>query len=219
MRRTMKNLLAVMTIMIVLSLSLQTAAAELSFEVFSGAPLILDTTLTISQSGHPDLDLDPSFDTEPFAAPPFYALRLGLRRGEGVWAIELLHQKMMLRNPPPEVQNFQISHGYNILTVQHLRRVRGVKLTTAAGIVITHPENQVRGLTLNEKTGLGDWGYHLSGVAVGLGVGETKSLGEHLFLTGEMRLVASRVVVPVADGDATLVDLTAYVLLGVGLSF
>ena len=194
-------------------------AADVGFEVFPGAPLILASSLDISQDGHPDLNIDPDFATEPLEPPWYYALRLSLWRGDRAWAVDLLHQKLMLRDPPPEVQHFEISHGYNIFTVQRLWLRGATVLSAGAGVVVAHPENTVRGLVLDEKTGLGGWGYHMAGFAISGGVGRRIPMGEHFHLAGETRLVASRVEVPVANGRAVASDLTAHFLLGVGVNF
>lgn len=204
---------------IALVLATPAAALDLEAEVYSGAPWILSSTLAISQDGHPDLSINPAYDTEPLQAPWYYALRLGTPVDGGAWAVELLHQKMMLRDRPPEVQAFTISHGYNIITLQRHWARRGWRWVAGAGWVAAHPENTVRGLALDERTGLGDWGYHLAGPALTGGVGRRHRLGERVFLAGEARLVASWVTVPVANGEARIRDLTAHVLLGAGIDF
>jgi len=192
---------------------------DLCFEVFPGAPLILSSTLTITQDGHPDLEITPDYATEPLKAPWYYALRLSMPVANGAWAVELLHQKIMLTNPPPEVQIFQITHGYNIFTVQRHWTTRGLRLIAGAGWVAAHPENSVRGQALDESTGLGDWGYHLAGPALLGGIGKRHRLGERVFLAGEARLIASWVKVPVVGGEARIADLTAHFLFGVGTDF
>ena len=202
-----------------LSGAIPAAALDLDFEVFPGAPLNLSSTLTVAQDGHPDLEIDPDWASEPLKAPWYYALRLSARHGCGAWAIELLHQKIYLRNPPPEVQQFHISHGYNIFTIQRLWFTRGLTVTAGAGWVAAHPENTVRGLALDERTGLGDWGYHLAGPALLAGAGKRHPLGERFFLSGEARLIASWVKVPVTGGEAKLSDLTVHFLLGAGVRF
>ncbi len=211
------NLIA--TCLLVLISTSPAIALDLSFEVFPGAPLILTSTLTITQDGHPDLVIDPDYATEPLKAPWYYALRLSTPVTNGAWAVELLHQKMMLNNTPPEVQLFQITHGYNIFTVQRHWTTRGARLIAGAGWVAAHPENTVRGQALDESAGLGDWGYHLAGPALLGGVGKRHRLGERVFVAGEARLVASWVKVPVAGGEARISDLTAHFLLGVGVDF
>ncbi len=194
-------------------------ALDLSFEVFPGAPLILSSTLTIAQDGYLDLEIDPDYASEPFAAPWYYALRLGTPVCGGAWAVELLHQKIMLKNTTADVQYFNVSHGYNIFTVQRHWSKRGARVVAGAGWVVAHPENKVRGLPLDEQTGLGDWGYHMAGPALLGGVGKRHDLGERFFLSVEARLIASWVKVPVANGEARLSDLTAHFLFGAGVDF
>jgi hypothetical protein len=44
--------------------------------------------------------------------------------GNTDWAIEYLHHKLYLSNPPAEVQSFAISHGYNLFAVNRGFRLR-----------------------------------------------------------------------------------------------
>ncbi len=208
-----------LTLAAALALAAPAAALDLSFEVFPGAPLTLSSSLEISQDGHPDLSIDPDWNSDPLQPPWYYALRLSTPVGDGAWAVELLHHKMMLVNRPPEVQLFHITHGFNVFTVQRHWERRGWRLIAGAGWVAAHPENTVRGLELDEAAGLGDWGYRLAGPALTGGAGRRHRLGERVFLAGELRLVASWTTVPVAGGEARLRDLTAHLLLGAGVHF
>lgn len=193
------------------------AAQEWVFQVAVGAVDNLETSLEIRQSGFETLELDADYETRPFESPLYYSLRAGRwsdrRRG---WELELIHQKLFLRNRPPEVERFDISHGYNLATVNRAWEVGRVIARAGAGAVVAHPENTVRGRSLEQSGGLGG-GYHLAGPALQLGVEARLELGPRWFLGLEGKLTAARAEVPVAGGEAEVPNTALHALIGVGL--
>src|SRR5215216_7185469 len=116
-----------------------------AFQTSLGVVENLETRLTIRQSGFEGIELDADYETRPFESPFYYSLRAGRWNGRGGWELELIHQKLYLRNRPPEVQQFGISHGYNLVMVNHGWDVRRLILRAGVGAVLAHPENNVRG--------------------------------------------------------------------------
>ena len=120
-----------------------------SLELLTGMPFNLNSSLSIRQDGEARLDFDAAYRSEPFRAPIYWAVRVnlergpcgshgnpkggpigsraGIDRGSAGWSLELLHQKLILDNPPPEVQAFAISHGLNFITLQRSWRVLGIR--------------------------------------------------------------------------------------------
>jgi hypothetical protein len=113
-----------------------------------GSAFSLHTRLTILQEGEADLRLHARYATDAFERPLYYALRVTRWNDAQGWALELRHHKLDLENPPPEVQQFSGSHGYNLLTVCRLWRRERLDLGAGAGLVIAHPETVVRGRTV-----------------------------------------------------------------------
>ncbi len=199
-----------------------TGVGRLGLEFHGGLPALLSTRLDIRQEGRPDLSLDPTFRTEPLTFPIYYAWRLSLARGDHAWAIDLLHNKLILdgpHGPAGEVHNFEITHGYNILTLQHLWLREGFHVAAGVGFVVAHPENRVRDQDLSEETHPGGTGYRWTGPALVVGLGRRFPLGRHVFLSLEGRLIHSRANVPVAHGEADVRELSAHLLAGLGGSF
>lgn len=186
------------------------------FQGSIGSVTNLETSLEIRQEGFETIELDAGYETRPFKSPLYYALRAGRWRGRGGWELELIHQKIFLRDRPPEIQGFSISHGYNLLTVNRAWETRGLVWRLGAGAVVAHPENEVRGRVLDpDDTNLGG-GYHLTGPSLQAGAEKRFALGERWFLGLEGKITAARAVVPVAGGEAEVPNAAFHALLGIG---
>jgi hypothetical protein len=193
------------------------AQTSWTFQGSVGAVYNLETPLEIRQSGFTDLEVDDAeYETRPFEGPLYYSLRAGRWSGGRGWELELIHQKLFLQNGPPEVQRFDISHGYNLVTVNRAWETRGIVLRAGLGAVIAHPENTVRGRALDsEETNLRG-GYHAAGPVLQAGAERRFTFGERWFLGLEGKLSAARVEVPVAGGEAEVPNVAAHALLGLG---
>lgn len=95
-------------------------AAEWAFEMHAGAPIIPDRDARLTQRGQPDLEFSGAFRAEPFVMPLYYDFRVVRRQGAAGWALDFHHAKLILENGPPEVQDFQLTHGYNMLIATSL---------------------------------------------------------------------------------------------------
>lgn len=209
---------------ILLTASMLTAAPALaghfSFDTFLGAPLNFDSTVEIRQNGEPELEFEANWETQPFRMPFYWDVRLAYwTSGECGWAIDFFHHKLIASDPSPEVNYFEHTHGYNLLTAQRLWLIEGYLVSLGAGVVIVNPENRVRGQELRVD---GSWlggGYHISGTVGMAGVGRRFYLGERFFGALEGRITASRVTAPVFDGEATMGSVSLHGLFGVGVDF
>jgi hypothetical protein len=192
-------------------------AAEWSIHAAVGFPLDLPLPVTIRQRDEASVRFRARRETRPFEAPWYYDLRASRRSGGGEWSVDLLHHKLYVTNPPPEVQRFGVSHGYNLLLASHAREIgRGVWARVGAGLVIAHPETTVRGRTHEGGGPLGG-GYHPAGPTVAVGAERRFAPAGPLLLTVQGLATASWARVPVADGHATVPDVALHVLGGVGL--
>ncbi len=211
---------------VVIALTVCTAAvlatpahAGWTFEMHGGVPWVPDRTVNISQTGFPDLHIDARMRTEPGKMPFYYDLRLIRWDGRHGWALDFLHNKLILDNPPPEVQDFQFTHGYNMVSLQRLWRVADYVLMAGAGVVLTHTESTVRGRVFDQHRGVFGWGYYLSGPLVVVGAGRRLELGERVYLSGDVRASWSHVDVDVVDGGASMTDVSVHFLVGAGVRF
>jgi hypothetical protein len=200
-----------------LTLATPLAAEEgWTFQTSLGVVEHLETQLTIRQSGFEEIELDADYETRPFESPFYYSLRAGRWSGRGGWELELIHLKLFLRNRPPEVQRFDISHGYNLVTVNRGWDLGRLILRAGAGAVAAHPENTVRGRPLEGDSGGLGGGYHLTGPALQVAAEKRFALGERWLLGLEGKISAARAKVPVAGGEAEAPNVAGHALLSLG---
>ena len=174
--------------------------------------------LVIEQDGEEDLDVTAHYQTRPFTSgAPYYSLRLGYWKGDSAWELETHHHLVTLVDGPPEVEEFKITHGYNLNTLNRAWLINGLIWRVGAGVVITHPESVVRGKTFRDEGGYE--GFHLSGVCGQLSLEKRLPLWGGLFVYLEGKFTAAWAKVPIADGDATVPNYALHALAGLGYAF
>lgn len=190
-------------------------AAEWELHAYLGGSTSFPSKLTIRQLDEDAFDVvHAEYETRPMELPLYYAIRLTRWEGRRGWAAELIHHKLFLKDPPSPIQDFSVSHGYNLLTASRLWWVDGYVLGAGAGLVIAHPENRIRGRVLVANGGLGD--YVVAGPTAALIAGRRWAMGPDWSMSWESRLSASYARVPIDDGHASVPDFSAHVILGVG---
>lgn len=185
-------------------------------EVFVGVSFHLPAPLTIRQSRQEDLKLTGRYLSKSLDRPIYYGWRIGRWRDDSGWELEFVHDKLYLANKPGDVQEFSISHGFNLLTVNRSRDRGGLVERLGAGVVIAHPESTVRGERFPEDGGLLNRGYFLSGPTVRLAAGKPVRISGDLFAPVEGKFSASFARIPVAGGDADVTDLSFQGAFGIG---
>jgi hypothetical protein len=190
---------------------------ETAWEVhgYLGGSTTFPTKLTIRQLDEDAFDVvHAEYETRPMELPLYYAYRVTRWQGRRAWAAEFVHHKLFLEDPPPRIQDFSVSHGYNLLTASRLWWVDGYVVGAGVGIVIAHPENRVRGRVLVSNGGIGD--YVVAGPTGAVTAGRRWAMGPHWSMSWEGRLSAAYARVPIDDGHASVPDFSAHVILGVG---
>ncbi|BDG03395.1 hypothetical protein [Anaeromyxobacter oryzae] len=183
-----------------------------SIRVLGGGAWSPRTRLDVEQNGEPDIRVQASWDHKPFEAPLYWVVGFARRNRGREWSLELIHDKLYLENPPPEVQEFTLSHGWNLLLAGYGYEVQpGLWIRGGAGPVISHPENIVRGRTNVQNTGVD--GYHLSGAALWAGLEERISFWRMEVILG-VRGTAAYAEVPIAGGFARVPNLAFHANLG-----
>lgn len=193
--------------------------ARWSFEMHAGSPVIPERRVTVTQAGYPDLVFDGKFRSDAFDMPYYYDFRVLRWRDRTAWALDFHHAKLILSNNPPEVQDLQFTHGYNMVSLQRLWDRGPFVLMAGAGVVVTHAESTIRGRVFNQHEGLFGWGYYVSGPLAVVGIGRRVDLGGRFYLSGDLRVSLSAVDVPVVDGRARLRDVGYHFLAGAGVHF
>jgi hypothetical protein len=184
-------------------------------DVLAGGAWNVPSRLVIRQEGSADLAFTARYATRGLDAPFYYAVRVGRWRTDRGWDLDLLHHKLYLESPPPEVGRFEVTHGYNQLTLQRGWGRAGARLRLGAGVVVAHTTSEVRG-RFQDGGGNLVGGYHLAGVAAQVGGSRAWRIGGPVSVLLETRLSAAWAEVPVAGGSATVPNAAMHVLAGVG---
>jgi hypothetical protein len=191
--------------------------AEWTAEVSFGGAFDMPTRLGIHQLDQPAMLIHARYEVRPFELPLYYAIRVARWNNGEAWAGELVHHKIFLRDPPPEIQSFSVSHGFNLLTVERLRQRNLLLYGVGAGVVIAHPEIRVRDQVLPDGSGIA--GYYLAGLSGNAVVGARHPIGESWLVSGDTRFSVSYARLPIKDGHASVTDLSVHAHLGIGYRF
>ncbi|MCL5966442.1 MAG: hypothetical protein M1550_04405 [Deltaproteobacteria bacterium] len=213
----MKRVIAVLLfIMISMTPAASGAWDGWSFQLLGGVPFSFTTPLKITQSGQSDIKGNARYKSKPFESPFYYAVRVGTWQGDRAWEVELVHNKLYLDNPPPEVQGFSITHGFNMLTVNRAWDRGALIYRLGAGVVVTHPENTVRGRKHPEDGGILGGGYYISGPTAQAAVEKRFAVWRELTGALEGKVTASWARVPVEGGHADVPNVAVHGLFGLG---
>lgn len=194
-------------------------------EFSSGFPVNLPLPLTIRQRGESEIHINARYATRPMEVPIYWDWRLSiLDNNESAWELESIHHKLFLENKPEQIGTFSISHGLNFVTINRswLQRIWGdnkINCRLGIGIIIAHPESEIRGLKFNENGGLFDLGYFLTGPSAVLGVSKRMELFNNLFANLEMKLSLAIADVPKVNGSASVYNTAFHLVFGLGYAF
>ena len=193
-----------------------------SFEINGGIPYNFPSPLVIKQEGEPTIRLTARYRSEPFVSPGYYLLRGGRWNDGKAWEIEFVHHKLYLDNMPPEVQEFSISHGYNIFTVNRASEKLLFKdfnyiLRLGAGVVISHPETTIRGLSLEQEGGTLGGGYYITGPVLNIAMAKRLYFLDPLFINLELKFNPSVSWIPIEGGQAIVWNFPVTFAFGMGV--
>jgi hypothetical protein len=191
-------------------------AAQLLIEGYLGGSYSVPTPLTIVQQSYPDLKLTAHYSTRPFNDSWYYGWRVGYFWGRKGLLFDLVHQKLYLENPPPEVQDFRVTYGYNILTLGPAWKTKHLTLNLGAGPVVGNPYSNVRGQVWTRDQGLFNAGYYFGGAALQGGAGWNFRIVGRFFLSLDARFTAAYAQVPIRSGHADVPNLAFHLLAGAG---
>jgi hypothetical protein len=175
----------------------------------TGSALNFNTNLSIEQSGFAELSFDAEYETHPFEDAPYYGWRVSRRNSKGAWEIEFLHHKVYLQNNPPEVNHFEVSHGYNMLFINYAWTYKALHLRAGGGPVISHAESEIRGISFHS-------GYELSGFCGQASIEKRFYVSNRFFFAIEGKFTAAKATVSVADGEASVPNFAVHGLIGFG---
>jgi hypothetical protein len=192
------------------------AVGQIELQGFLGSAASLPLPITISQQGQPDLHFTAHWATEPTRPTIYYAWRIGYWRGNRGWRLDHTHHKIYLTNLPPEVSEFRITNGFNIVTLSRAFRSDHLTYSLGAGPVIAYPYSTVRGQEYRHDQGLN--GYVLAGGSIMAMATREIPLVSRLVLSLDGRLSASYASVPIRDGRGRLPNVALHFHAGLGWS-
>lgn len=206
----------------ILSLVLFSATAGLSqsrwtFELLGGQVYNVPMPLIIRQEAYPKIQLTARYQTEPFTLPVYWDLRFSRRQNSRSWEFEVIHHKLYLQNTTPEVQKFNVSHGFNLLMLNRGFEQHAIQYRAGAGMVLSHPESTVRGHDYGDSVNDLDLGYSVSGPVLNLAIGKSFHLTKRFFMTAEAKTTLAYSSVKIARGHADVYCLSVHLLLGLGV--
>lgn len=195
-----------------------------SFEIHGGLPYNIPAPLIIKQKNEETLRFNARYSSEPMIAPYYWVLRISRFQNNKSWEFEAIHHKLYLDNKPPEIQQFSISHGYNILVINRsFNKLAFQKhsfiLRLGAGVVLSHPENKIRNKSLYQNGGVFDLGYYFTGPVLNISVAKRFYITNRLFVNTEIKFNPSVSWVPIVDGQAIVWNLPVTFIFGLGVDF
>ncbi|MFC2111058.1 hypothetical protein ACFLQ5_01260 [Bacteroidota bacterium] len=218
----MKSQLKLISVIIfLLTTNLLQAQVKWTFEISGGIQMNVPLPLIIRQSTYPDIRIrSAKFDAESFKTPFFNVWRFSRWNKNRAWEFEGIHQKLFLSNKTPEIQNFSISHGLNIQTINRAWKLNnGFIPRIGVGVAVTHPESTIRNKEFNEHQGFLKLGYYISGPTLNLGIAKRCTITKNFFLSCEAKTTATYARVPVFNGKADVYNIAFQFTLGLGVNF
>lgn len=183
----------------------QTATHEQScwsFELYGGEVYNVPMPQTISQDGYPEVKLTARYNTEPFTLPVYGDMRLGRWQSNKMWEVEIIHHKLNLENTTSEIQKFNISHGSNLIMLNRDSGKKMFRYRFGTGMVLTHPESNIRGKVFGHSNDDKDLGYYLSVPALNLAVGKYFRISNSFYFDVESKAICVYTRIKVANGHA-----------------
>ena len=180
-------------------------------EAFLGTALNVPSPLRLAQTGEPDLSFTGRYDTKPLQMPVYWNVRLSLLSDRRAFELQFTQ----------EVQQFEITHGFNLFTLAYAWRGLPVDLRAGAGVVLPHASGTVRDRPFEAEGGgfLGR-GWHKAGPALLAGAGKRWEPVRHLLLVVDAELTAAWArSVPVTGGAYDVDGYAVHLRLGVGYAF
>lgn len=224
--------------------------ASTSFEFyFLGDAINIPTPLTIILNNTGPIYTTGIYETRAFTFQDdanYYAYRFSFKDNKNEWfELELIHHKIYLINtpedfgkcyspldyiirnlfsnykPPENIQYFNISHGYNLITLNKAwrdKKFNWLIYRVGLGAVLAHPQSKINNKEWSYIEGT-FFGFLLSGPTVQASVGTRHPILKNLYISTEVKLTLSYAIVPVVDGSAHVPNIAIHLLLGTGYSF
>ncbi len=213
----MRKLLLLASLLFLLG-SKSLAQARWTFSLLGGEVINVPVPLNIRQQGYPDIRLTADYRTEAFTLPVYWDWRLSRWQDARSWELEVIHHKLYLNNTTADVQKFNISHGFNLITFNRGFELKKFQYRIGAGFVLSHPESNIRGKEFGNSTNDWDMGYFVTGPVMSMAIGKPYRLSNRFFVAVEAKTTMAYSSVKVAQGTADVYNLAFHLNIGLGVN-
>ncbi|VAX23363.1 hypothetical protein MNBD_NITROSPINAE02-1007 [hydrothermal vent metagenome] len=195
------------------------AEKTVSFEAYSGFAYNAPTQLTVTEKGKEDVTLMADWETESFQDALYYGLRVGLWEGKKGWEIEFMHHKIKLTNAPEEIDSLEISHGYNLLTVNRAWELEVGYVHLGLGFVFTHPDLRLRGKERDHgKNGVIP-SLNIAGPTMQASIGRRYKMSDTVYGFLEGKITTTYATIEYDDGEIQAPNIALHLVFGLGFDY
>ena len=182
--------------------------SEWSLEANFGFPVNINHPITIKQNGYDDINFTAKFISKPFNQPFFYVYRISKWKNNKGWELEMMHQKLILDNPPEEIQYLIVTHGFNLIMISRALKVSIFKqddfvIKFGTGFVLAHAESMIRGKEFDQNQSFFNLGYYFTGPALNIGLAKHLKISKRFYFNIECKFNSSYANIPIVDGNAS----------------
>lgn len=189
--------------------------------ISTGSAYNFPSKLIINQDGFTPIELTAKFKSEAFVMPWYWDIK-----GEVFWennfiGLHFNHHKLILDNPTPEIQSFEISHGFNIVNAYFGRRFEQFYISGGGGISVSHPEGVVRGKWIANHHGIPllSGFYDISSPNFEATIGKDWKLLKNLIAYSELKSTYCMGNIKTYDGSIDLVTFNVHLNVGLAYQF
>lgn len=204
-------------LLVLLGVVISSGQSRWSFELHGGEVYNVPMPLKIAQEGFSDLKLTARYHTEALTLPVYWDCRISKWKSNKSWELEAIHHKLYLENTTPEVEKFNISHGFNMIFVNRGFEKNKFRYRTGLGMVLVHPESKIRGLEFGNSTDDWDLGYYLTGPVLNLAVSKPIKLSGRFYANVEGKTTCAYSRIKIANGHADVYNLALHLNIGFGV--
>lgn len=183
-------------------------------EINSGLPINIISPLIIKQKNQPTIRLWARYYSEPYTLPVYWDIKLSRKKSSTFYELELMHHKLYLQNKTNEIQHFGISHGFNLLIFNTVKETKHFISRWGLGIVIAHPESEIRGKRFGDAVNPYDLGYYITGPVIQYAISKPFIFTSRINLNTELKLLATYSYTPIAEGYAHVWYMGIHLLAG-----
>ena len=192
-------------------------SAQWRIEAWLGEAASAPSEVTFSQINQPEISAHATWSTKPFAPAWIYAGRIARWSGDGAWALEYMHHKIYMDDPPPEVGFFRVTNGMNFLLAERLWRRNGWEYGVGAGPILAVPGSNVRGVEYNNAHGFFHSQYELAGPGLQVNIGRRLRLLPFTYGSLALKATAAYLYLHIANGHAVTSNFALHAQYGLSL--